>query len=356
MTLKELEENQWLAEGLSATDAANQAFSDEQRELPWIAKLLMGAGGWLAAIFLGGFTALLFFEILDFNDEKGLVVIGLVYLAGAVLLSIKADHPFLNQLTLALGISGTVMIVVGFWDEGRGGKDGLHSFLATIAICPFVYWLTKNEILKFSSVLTIFIVWFLYQQEGFGRRESPNVLPAIEGVLLVLVLVSGVLKTRLWRPGLIGCIGGMFLFLFLFLNPEVNNKEDWQGVDPIWVSLVTAIGFPVVLGMLTRPQKTVAIGFLVFLAALIFGTCYFGGIGIGASIGLIAVGRARNDRMLERIGILGLGVFVIAFYYFLGESLLTKSYIMMATGVALLALSISSNYLFQSKTPITTAE
>lgn len=59
--------------------------------------------------------------------------------------------------------------------------------------------------------------------------------------------------------------------------------------------------------------------------------------GVLFAVALMAMGNVRHDRVLWLIGLIYLPLYLIAFYYTLDETLLTKSYMLIGSGIALLA-------------------
>ena len=335
MTLHCLENENLLEEGKTTLDAEEVLNPSGRQAIPWIAKLLLGAGGWLTAIFLGAFTAMLMSDMFGSNEEEIAAIVGLFYLATSIGITRISNHPFLTQLTLAVGTAGIALTVFGLWDLGNF-SNGLISVVVTLVLCAATYFVSRNGLLKYISILAVFITWWFFQlldREGFDSS-----LPLSISAILAAAFLSGLIKTSFWRPALWGLISGLFFLLYLPLFPE-RYIENWQNFDVASLSTIIALGFGASLWTLTRPETmremVAVILFTIFLCLI----TWFGTAGIAASLGVIVLAHARKDQSLKWFGILALAVFVIAFYYFLGKPLLSKSYLLMSTGVILLSIT-----------------
>ncbi len=341
MNLATLSNNNLLAPQIDPHTVLDQ---QAESDTPLIAKILLGIGGWLTAIFTIPLFGLIFGDILFRHDVERLAIVGIVVTALAVWVS-RYRQTFVDQLTLAFGISGLVMISIGLWD--LTDHDGLISWLALLVAVPLVYVFSKNTVLRFSSILVLSTTLIL---DLYDRNFSP-LMGLLFHLGVLLVLASGLLKTNFWRPALLASIFGYFGFLFIHMlaHLEIGYHQQPSALES-WLNIASiCLGFPAIIYALTKPKSGKAIGFLVLLAAVFFGLSYFGGEGIAAAIGLLVIAKARNDRLLTGVALLALTVFVIAYYYFLGVPLLHKAYIMLGSGGALVALSIASRRI---KTPI----
>ena len=351
MKLSDLDRHELIREGATMRDVESALFPEDKFAAPWIARLLLGVGGWLTALFVSGFTGLLLFETIGSNEQGLALGVGIVYLAVSVLLSRISDHPFLSQLTLAVGTAGFALVTFGMW-EAFGKRDGFYSLWALMVLCPAVYWFSKNDTQRFSSVFVIFLVWFLYKADYRSGQEYA--VPLTVALCGTLILGSGMVRTSAWRPALFGMVSGLLLLLYVVLAQQTGARQVEPVIDSVWIAGMIAAGFPVVLGILTKPLDPRRVILMVVLGAALMAIGWFGGGGIAACVGLLLVGRARNDRALIWIAIIGLAVFIIAFYYFLGESLLTKSCLMMGTGIGLLLVPVFARILFNQTKPAVT--
>lgn len=331
MNLSDLENQNLLVEANTVSDTEKLLNQGDSDDMPWIAKLLLGAGGWLAAIFLVGFTMLIFGTG---ANEMAAIVMGCLYLTASIFLSRKTDHPFVSQLTVAVGIAGLVLVNIGVWD--MGSNNGLFALIATFVICIVVNFFSKNGVQKFSSVFSVYLIWWIYrliERSGLGSS-----IPLIIAVITACIFLSGLIKTKAWRPAMLGTVFGLLFLLYLPLFPDryINN---WTSIDPLLLSVVIALGFGMVIWKLTGPEGSRAMIYLAAFIVLLYFISWLGNAGIAACLGIIVAAHARNDLSLKWFGILGLAVFVVAFYYFLGTPLINKSYLLLGTGAVLLIAS-----------------
>ncbi len=343
MNLEDLEKENLLGDGKTAFDAKQILNPPGKQTLPWIAKLLLGAGGWLTAIFLVALTMILMDKHLS-SDKEVAAFVGVIYLAASILISRCNDHPFLSQLTLAIGTAGLALVVFGLWETGE--PEGQISFAVTLLLCPAIYFLAKNEILKYLSIIAIFITWWIFQVAN--RQEMVSSIVPVISIILTALFFSGIIKTRFWRPALLGLISGVFFLLYLPQIP-IRYFANSQVFDYMIVSAVISLSFGAATWNLVQPETIKVKAILIGFAAILFLIGYFGSPGIAASLGVIITARARHDATLKWFGILGLTVFVISFYYFLGTPLLSKAWLLLGTGAFLLVSAAAIHYFTENQ-------
>jgi uncharacterized membrane protein len=103
-------------------------------------------------------------------------------------------------------------------------------------------------------------------------------------------------------------------------------------------TLCAAVLLAVVLLLLQRWDLplTGREGFIAIGAAMAVGIASFAAPGIPIALTLVLLGRANGDRILLGLGVISLLGYVIAYYYLLDTTLLTKSITFASTGAVLL--------------------
>jgi hypothetical protein len=285
---------------------------------PWYISLLLGVSGWLAGLFMLGFVALLFRP-----DSAGTAAVcGLVLLAAAWGLY-KADREgaFTSQLALALSIAGQCLMLYALNHDSHG----LTAIAGSAVVLQVVMvLLMPNPLHRTLSTLFAMIAWAMMLRFGlFGEPDwssSRADAPALGSALLGWVLAWGPMLAALWwlvrteaqwmargwaavmRPVLTGLIAGL---AFATLASQPFEEFRWWGdaaARPDWLAL-----WPL--------------------------------LSAGAALGAVAAAFALRSRALMGTCIVAVLLHISHFYYALGTSLLLKSLLMLAMGVALLLAS-----------------
>ena len=249
---------------------------------------------------------------------------------------LKATSVFIGQLTLALSLAGQLLFIIGLEAEISNipltilltiilegvlialYPDKLHRFLSTLVICGALFWLfIDQEVAEVSHLLVILLAIGTVLMWQF---EAP---------------LTGTRLNRLYRPLGYACPLALFGFLSLSFVNEI--EIEWW-----WVSAVGLLGVLLYLEYLILSQHDLpwqsktGLWFLVGTAILIVPASQTPGI-LAALIGLL-LGYHRGNRLLLGLATAFLALFIIGYYYNLDLTLLTKSFVMMGTGLIFLGL------------------
>ncbi|HEY8907532.1 MAG TPA: DUF4401 domain-containing protein, partial [Rhodoferax sp.] len=285
---------------------------------PWYISLLLGVSGWLAGVFMLGFVAMLFRP-----DSTGAAAVSGVVLLAAAWGLYQADREgaFTSQLALALSIAGQCLMLFAI-NEHR------HSIAAiagsAIVLQAVMVLLMPNPLHRTLSTLFAMIAWAVMLRFGLfdepewnsSRADAPSLAPALLGWVLAwgpmlaalwwLVRTEAQWMARGWaavvRPVLVGLIVGL---AFATLASQPFEEFRWWGTAqarPAWLAL-----WPL--------------------------------LSAGAALSAVAAAFALRSRALIGACIVAVLLHISHFYYALGTSLLIKSLLMLAMGVALLLAS-----------------
>lgn len=285
---------------------------------PWYISLLSGVSGWLAGIFMLGFVALLFRP-----DSAGAAAISGVVLLSAAWGLFKADREgaFTSQLALALSIAGQCLMLFALNEHPQ--SIAAIAGTATVLQAAMVL-LMPNPLHRTMSTLFAMIAWAVMLRFGlfgepdwnYSRADAPSLGPALLGWVMAwapmlaalwwLVRTEAQWVARGWapvvRPVLVGLIVGL---AFATLVSQPFEEFRWWGsvaVRPDWLAL-----WPL--------------------------------LSAAAALSAVAAAFALRSRALMGICIVAVLLHISHFYYALGTSLLLKSALMLAMGVALLLAS-----------------
>jgi hypothetical protein len=285
---------------------------------PWYISLLLGVSGWLAGAFMLGFVALLFRP-----DSAGAAAIcGLVLLAAAWGL-FKADREgaFTSQLALALSIAGQCLMLFAL-NQDRHSIAAIAS--TAVALQAVMVLLMPNPLHRSMSTLFAMIAWAMTLRFGlFGEPQwnsSESHVASLDPALLGWAMT--------WAPVLAG--------LWWLLRTEAEwVARGWAAViRPVLSGLIIGLTFATVVSepfenLLWWGNRDAPGNWLALWPLL----------SAGAALGAVAAAFALRSRALMGAGILAVLLHLSHFYYALGTSLLLKSLLMIAMGVALLLAS-----------------
>lgn len=324
-------------EGLIGPEAATeirQVFASEP--LPdsshWYIRVLVGFSAWIAAIL---FLASLFGLHLIDSPTKTMVV-GLVFIFITLFIRRGSDHPFLNQLAFALSLAGQSLLV------GEIGFETDSLFFAAIAALVLESVLLiayPDPIHRFFSVIFSFtaIVALLYD------LDIPDMIH-----LLILLAASGVLvgweREATFLAGdyaeFFAPVGyGLTTVLFFLLIPSILPDLP---VSSWWTSTVGLLAFLLILEahLLAFYQVAVTqpIGMILLIGTALVSIPFYAAPGVIAALLVLLLGFQRGNRLLMGMAFTFLAVFLTAFYYYLDLTLLTKSIILLISGIGLIGL------------------
>lgn len=323
-------------------------------ETPWAVRLMLGCSGWMGASFLLSFLGAVFFAL--FERAGASIVLGAALCASvAFLLRRISRNGFVEQFGLAFSLAGQALIAAGLSQllsvEDRpallalalAGAQAVLFFL----VPHFVHrvWTAWTAALALAlaldvwrlyawvpAVLTLAFAWvWLGELEVRGR--SGDVLRAGGYGLTFAALVMAVAQgefglARLWMPdarpfgGELGVrLGGAF-----------------TGAVLLWAvyRLLAREGVPASSGPGRAGLASAAVLALAVVEAP----------GLVPPVAALVLGFANGNRVLTGLGIAALLASLSRYYYQLEATLLQKSALLIALGVALLLARLALHRLW----------
>lgn len=293
----------------------------------WSSRFLLGMVGWIAALFL------LFFLFMAFDDfireANHALVMGAVLMAAALGLNRQAKRNDLwDQFVLALALAADAWLLYGLID-----RIDLHSAPLWLGLCLlslgiaalFEHWLVR----LFHSFAAALLLTLGLACLGLQLLALPLVMAAITACWLLAerqptrhqlyesltlglalsLLVLGRLHHPLWESG--------------------GSVLDELGLSrlPLWLNPVLCAAL--LLGVMVKLKLPLLYGLpLVLISAVI------PGMGAGALV-LVLGFYAGSLGLMTLAGLLLLG-FGSLYYYDLGLTLMTKSWLLLGSGALLL--------------------
>jgi uncharacterized membrane protein len=291
-------------------------------ERPWYVSLLLGASGWLA----GGFMLIVVALTLKLESQAVLVLCGLILIAAAFgLYKVGREGAFVTQIALAFSIAGQVTLVVGFGSHGIATRALIMFLVQTCLV-----WIMPNTLQRTLSALLACIALAIAVRYGlfsdaYHRGNSDDASPTH-----VYALAGWGLA---WLP-----IAALIVYL-IRSEPQWMARRVQAIVRPALSGLIAGLAFGTLSShpfeMFEGSSRNVVDSSLALwplLSSL-------------AAMGSVAAGFALKSRALMGASLVGAILHISHFYYALGSTLLLKSAIMAAMGLAFLGMA----YAFRRK-------
>ena len=310
---------------LAASLVEGEAPLDEQPH--WSSRFLLGIVGWLAALFLLFFLFMAFEGVI--REANHALAMGAILMAAALGLNRKASRGDLwDQFVLALALAADAWLLYGLID-----RVDLHSAILWLGLCALSL-----------GIAALFEHWLIRLFHSFAAAILLTLGLACLGLqLLALPLVMGAL-TACWllaerQPGRHQLYESLTLGLALSLLVLGRLHHPlWDGgasmLDelghsrlPLWINPLLCAAL--LLGVMVRLKLPLLYGLpLVLISAII------PGMGAGALV-LVLGFYAGSLGLMTLAGLLLLG-FGSLYYYDLGLTLMTKSWLLLGSGALLL--------------------
>ncbi len=291
---------------------------------PWFVQALLAAGAWIAAI-----CFIICLGIAGFLDggESALIAWGAVFIIAAAMLRNLTSHIFPTQLALAVSAAGHGFLLAG---AGMLFESVASVAVTALLLCLVLYPVYRDALHRFLSCLLAsgcMTAWIM--MDGVGELLHVMMLAKILAIGLVFMYRNDLT----WlRPLGYAMALSVPVNLFLVVLPETAAEMHWWPANVVLAGALVWLYQWVAGGWenLRKEPLIVAVVATIGLAAVTTP-------GVLAAIGLMVLGYARRDMLLLAMGIAFFPAFIVVFYYELQTSLLTKSYILMASGAVLLA-------------------
>lgn len=293
-------------------------------------RILIGIGAWVsAAFFVGGIGA-----IFASCEETTFLVFGIALIIAGTIFAMGAKSLFRIQVSLALVFAGNILAVIATTQLFHS-QETFSAVISQLLICVVLYRFFDNNVYRFISSGAVGILTFIWLYDNnihylvhiligvemillgmlyLREKYSPELVPLKYSVAILLpgtILLMNMLGRRIffmdkhqtyYLPSSIILTAGL-LFLFYYLSGGKKRlREPW---------MILAIVATILLGIFTNP-------------------------GIIAAIGLLTLGYAKNDKLLEGLSFLFLPCFLVLFYYNMEVELAYKSAVIAGSGILLL--------------------
>lgn len=310
-------------------------------------KILSVFGGLMATLAFLGFLVIVGL----YKSELGLVTFGIGFLAVAIGLNKLSDSLLLDTFCITLYISGFLMLAFGL-HEFKMDENLIALLISFIALSSLL--ITQNFMLSFISIMTVSSS-FLYLIFHNSYYNIIHFYLALYAILICCIYIfeakliaSHKKLANLYAPLRIGSIFSFLLGLLCV------GKKDAIPVSEnyIWISSIFIISLLIYLisDLLKVLQiKKIKNKVMVYiLSILILSTTLFSPAISGALL-IILLSFKVHHKTGFAIGIIALLYFISQYYYDLSFTLLTKSIMLMISGIGFLLLYVITNKAFKDE-------
>lgn len=326
------------AAGLAAGDMP----AVEEARTPWYVRVMLGASGVIAAVFLLAFVGAGLSFVLE--SAVASVAAGLLLIAGAYgLFTMGPRNDFVVMFGLAVSLAGQALLAFGVFTlfEGRYREPLPFAVLAIVEAALAL--VIPNFINRVATAYAATLA-FTYACVVAGAWYLPA---GVVGAAVAAVWLSEVRLAKM--HSIVAPVGYGLTLAFMQLESAglfghwigvASGSREMVGVSP-WIgeTLVASALVAAVWVLIRRagwkpasPRTLLALG-----VALALGATSFKAPGIAGGLMIVVLGFANGNRVLAGLGIAALLFYVSAYYYLLEETLLFKSGVLLATGIVLLA-------------------
>jgi hypothetical protein len=303
--------------GAIAANAAPPLPQTDDR--PWFVSALQGIAGWLAGLFVLAFISTAFKP----SEPGAFAIFGVFLLAGAFgIYSTARNSAFMHQLALAASIAGQVSLTIAFAQVAKYTAT-IPAACVAVMQCALVF-VMPNRLARALAAFFACIAWavairFAWYGDSWDLRHTAALTPALVGWAVIWIPVAALCAlairseaswmarpaaARIIRPALTGLLLALTFGTFAseplealaWFAPTGSRLQNWLVLWPLLNALMA-----------------------LFAAYCAFHLRSKALLGIAIAAALLHVGQ---------------------FYFLLGTTLVVKSIIMLAMGVALAAAGL----------------
>ena len=313
--------------------------SQDNQQPAFFLRILLGASGWLSALFFTGFVSAFFISFL--SDSSHLWIIGVILCLFSIWISRIANLPILlQQFVFACSLAGQAQILFGVFDSTGSGQIsaavmlGLEILLfvligirsqRTVAIviaCGALLWLLEQHAWIYAVPLLSAAAGWLWLNRLRFYKYAAYLQPATTGLTLALCLT---------------------IFSALVIN---NSEFAWwdikQGVwqSQLWIAavLTSTVGLILAWQLIQQNVQQTQLHYMAILISLGIALLNLKMLGLAPLCLLLCIGVVQAHTRLIWLMLFCLAGYLMLYYYSLNNSLLYKSILLSGSGVVLLAL------------------
>ncbi len=310
---------------------------------PWYVKTLLGLSGWIAALFLFLFIAILFEFLID--NIVGASITGITLLVVAFIILRIPKNEFFEHLGLAISMAGQGFLIFSIFYFNKTLSDLTPWLLVALLHLTLAIIMPNFVHRVFSACFAVFttsiglssmgldyvflsVVLLLVAILWLNEFRYPKYIKIIQAIAYGLVLGLIITESVAWLETKIH-----------YFRPQYDNLLPW--LTP-WMAeaIAVLVLWYVVWQLLIRSNQSLSgkVALSAFAAALLFSIVSLFAASITTGMIILILGFAASNRVLQGLGIVFLLYFVSLYYYYLEITLLEKSITLFVLGLLLLLM------------------
>lgn len=309
------------------TESLNQA---QNRSVPIGVKILTFIGAFFAS-----FLFLLFlFGVQLINNVSAILIGALLVIFSGIYAHRRFKDPILEPFIISTSFLGQILLAIGLSNaESIKILCSIGIFMELI-----LYLFFKNQIQKVVSVILIFLcgialVW---------NTQYMALIQLLLGTVCFLIFILFYFEHEIARlrhdefsfflPTLLGLVFALLAIIIICMN----HKSFGIPIKHWWISsllIFFCLDFVMWDSFKTITKWPLRTGLITLTGLILFPT--FNTPGVIAGIFLLFAGFRFRHTILGVLGVAFFLIFIVAYYYSMQVTLLTKSYIMLSTGILL---------------------
>ena len=332
--------------------AINENDTQASPPIPWFVRVLQAFSGWLAALFLLGFIAMVAASVVE--STLGSLSLGAMMLLAAFGLFCVTRSDVGEHLALAVSLAGQLLVAWGLanvWETsaylwwvllGLQGvlalvmpshtHRGFSAFAASVALYMALAMSAMGPVASGMVLLALTALWL---NEFRWSTRINHVQAWGYGLLVGLLVIQGMAHT-----------GGPLLYF------DAGTAGIWAALTPwLGVALVALALGALLLTRLDASFSARARG-AAYVCAVVLLIVTYHVPSVGQGVVVMLLGVAVVHRLLVGVGVLSLLLGIGSYYYSLETTLLVKSVTLLLIGGLLLSLRWALRYWLGSPMPI----
>lgn len=333
--------------------------------LPISIQVLLAVGAFISCAFVIGFLSIT--EIINFNNTASLLGTGVFFIIVALSIYAFTKHTtlllrtFLIQSAFTLMIVGKALFVASFFHFGiehfpvsTGNTFITPPRLVSLALLITTLATYVHFPIALERGLGCFFLLLSIMLNIIFLKKHHDIFLFIYYLLLLsstLFLLIWSKKTSAWSP--IVYAGAFMLLLFgcylgmvdRYLNLMHRLSASHQTIIPLTAfNIATGIALvATAVKLLKDNQASFNLPFMLACMAILV-LSFVSNAGILLAIGFLFIGYGKHDDILTILGAIGLGLFLIIFYYNLPLGFIAKAQTLALSGLVLLSAHFLIKY------------
>ncbi len=317
--------------------SGEQPALDANQQPAFFLRLLLGASGWLSALFFTGFITAFFVSFLE--DTNNIWAMGVVLCGFSIWISRIAKIPlFVEQFVFVCNLAGQALIAFGLL-ESTDSSQVTAAVLLTVEVIMFAAIGIRSQRAAAAFLACAALLVLLEQQAWLYALP---VLCAATGCLWLNNLRFYKAAAYL-QPATVGLTLGLWMTLFGALLANSTELSWWHVTESnwhtqLWIAAVlsSVVCLALAWQLIQHNVRQPKLRYLALLISLGIGLLNLKMLGIAPLCLLLCIGVAQAHTRLIGFNLFALAAYLMLYYYSLNNTLLYKSLLLCVSGAVLL--------------------